>query len=268
MPRCKPCGIFTHTFTCTCLDSILHSTICKHIHLVILGGDADKVHNEGFIENHPHVLLSQVKHPQATCDHNLRTLRNTVQSLTSEIQLHIKDCSDANALQVLKQCLYSDIGVFTALINTSTSQTSLTPTTEIVPNTNHQTLYSTRKRRQTTMNTLSKPSIEEIATQRKKLKMEEPQLCGICLEQSVQKNGATIDWIQCASCNLWVHTACIMHRQSQSTGGLHVSVLFCLTKVSHFVIIIFHITITAIIIYFTSGIRMLSIQIITSHMLP
>ena len=98
-----------------------------------MGGDADKVHNEGFIKNHPHVLLSQVKHPQATCDHNLRTLRNTVHSLTSEIQLHIKDCSDANALQVLKR-LYSDIGVFTALINTSTSQTSLTPTTEIAPN--------------------------------------------------------------------------------------------------------------------------------------
>ena len=103
------------------------------------------MHNEGFIENHPHVLLSQVKHPQATCDHNLRTLRNTVHSLTSEIQLHIKDCSDANALQVLKQRLYSDIGVFTALINTSTSQTSLTPTTEIAPNTNHQTLHSRGK---------------------------------------------------------------------------------------------------------------------------
>ena len=98
--RCKPCGVCTHTFTCTCLDSILHSTICKHIHLVIVGGDADKVHNEGFIENHPHGLLSQVKHPQATCDHNLRTLRNRVHSLTSEILLHIKDCSDANALQV------------------------------------------------------------------------------------------------------------------------------------------------------------------------
>ena len=33
---CKECKVCTHMYSCTCLDSILHSTVCKHIHLVIM----------------------------------------------------------------------------------------------------------------------------------------------------------------------------------------------------------------------------------------
>ena len=32
--RCKECTICPHYYSCTCLDSILHATVCKHIHLV------------------------------------------------------------------------------------------------------------------------------------------------------------------------------------------------------------------------------------------
>jgi len=33
--QCKPCGICVHTFTCTCVDAGLRTTVCKHIHLVV-----------------------------------------------------------------------------------------------------------------------------------------------------------------------------------------------------------------------------------------
>ncbi len=33
--RCRPCGICIHDYTCTCPDSLLHGTICKHVHLVV-----------------------------------------------------------------------------------------------------------------------------------------------------------------------------------------------------------------------------------------
>lgn len=33
--RCRPCGICIHEYICTCPDSLLRGTICKHIHLVI-----------------------------------------------------------------------------------------------------------------------------------------------------------------------------------------------------------------------------------------
>ena len=32
--RCSDCNICVHEFTCTCPDSVIHATICKHIHLL------------------------------------------------------------------------------------------------------------------------------------------------------------------------------------------------------------------------------------------
>ena len=32
---CSSCGVCTHHFICTCLDSTLRSTVCKHIHFLI-----------------------------------------------------------------------------------------------------------------------------------------------------------------------------------------------------------------------------------------
>ena len=32
--RCSFCGVCAHMYTCTCLDNLLHSTPCKHIHLI------------------------------------------------------------------------------------------------------------------------------------------------------------------------------------------------------------------------------------------
>lgn len=33
--RCRLCGICVHNYTCSCPDSMLHGTICKHVHLVM-----------------------------------------------------------------------------------------------------------------------------------------------------------------------------------------------------------------------------------------
>ena len=204
--RCKQCNICKHSFTCTCLDSILHSTICKHIHLVVLRGRACRVQNEVCSENSSQFVPSQIKHPQ-TQDQSVRILKSTLHSLTSELQLYIKDCNEVNTLKVLKQRLNSDIGLLTALINTPPGQTSLTPTTSISPNTNNKTIYTTRKRRLKPANILSKPSMDEINSQRKKLKAEEPQFCGVCLKQNDKNKNDTIEWIQCTSCSMWLHTA-------------------------------------------------------------
>ena len=32
---CRECNVCVHTFSCTCLDSALRNTICKHVHLVV-----------------------------------------------------------------------------------------------------------------------------------------------------------------------------------------------------------------------------------------
>ena len=32
--RCHTCGVCVHIFMCTCMDFILHATVCKHIHFI------------------------------------------------------------------------------------------------------------------------------------------------------------------------------------------------------------------------------------------
>ena len=34
--RCKDCNVCIHQYSCTCMDFLIHSTICKHIHLVMI----------------------------------------------------------------------------------------------------------------------------------------------------------------------------------------------------------------------------------------
>ena len=34
--RCSMCAVCIHLFSCTCMDSIIHATVCKHVHLVKL----------------------------------------------------------------------------------------------------------------------------------------------------------------------------------------------------------------------------------------
>ena len=32
--RCSTCKVCVHLYSCTCMDSMLHATVCKHVHLV------------------------------------------------------------------------------------------------------------------------------------------------------------------------------------------------------------------------------------------
>ena len=34
--RCSLCYACSHMYTCTCLDATLHSTVCKHVHLLCM----------------------------------------------------------------------------------------------------------------------------------------------------------------------------------------------------------------------------------------
>ena len=34
--RCSNCEVCVHMYSCTCMDSTLHKTVCKHVHLVIM----------------------------------------------------------------------------------------------------------------------------------------------------------------------------------------------------------------------------------------
>ena len=40
--KCSQCGACSHMYNCSCIDYALHSTVCKHIHLVQIHTSADQ----------------------------------------------------------------------------------------------------------------------------------------------------------------------------------------------------------------------------------
>ena len=60
---CQECKIFIHMYTCTCIDAMMHHTICKHVHLLcLLGIDHESIGNSLPVD-FPHAQQTAV----ATC---------------------------------------------------------------------------------------------------------------------------------------------------------------------------------------------------------
>ena len=194
---CKSCGVCTHLYTCTCLDSTLHSTVCKHIHLVVI------------TETALNAACIVTNSPQPTAD--VSALQGTVHSMASELLVITKECTDVSVLSVLKTQLQAAIATTRALSSTGT-KTALNPKRKYAPNANHtkqQTFFSTKKRRRvTSVNTIPKPTLEQIEQSRNKLTEEEPNFCGVCLKENDSSGESTVYWIQCSMCAMWIHTEC------------------------------------------------------------
>ena len=62
---------------------------------------------------------------------------------------------------------------------------------------------STKKKRGSSVTTMTKTSLEDIA----RLKCE-PQCCGVCLQEEDMFTTEVIEWIHCTHCGLWLHTSC------------------------------------------------------------
>ena len=212
---CKSCRVCTHQFTCTCLDSTLRLTVCKHIHLVVIAEITPSKLTCRRRSTSPtasiHSKFAGILRMQNSNDKELLAVKDTVQSMMCELQVLTHNCRDIHAMNILKLRLQAVIAVIKAILKTPKTEATLTPKTQYAPNSNHSkqiTFYSTRKRRRAESSSLSKPSVTQVADQRKRLKEEEPKFCGICLQQNDASSTTTIDWIQCSLCAMWIHVAC------------------------------------------------------------
>ena len=59
---------------------------------------------------------------------------------------------------------------------------------------------------------LNVPSKKEIIMTHSTLQATQTEICAICFNEEDEDNsGDFIDWMLCANCSLWVHTACVQH---------------------------------------------------------
>ena len=169
---CFSCGVCIHNFTCTCLDSTHHSTVCKHIHYLIISTVGNTVRSKHQAEEFSgkYLFCSLPSDKKVT---ELEELKRNANALTSEIQLLIQECDNVQVMTTLKEHLKTAISVTKVLMTTKTDELSLSKRRQYTPNINHKkqiVFHSTRrKRRCNTDTTLLKPSSSELLQARKKI---------------------------------------------------------------------------------------------------
>ena len=211
--KCSHCGVCVHMYSCTCLDSVLHSTACKHVHLVhkqkhIRTSEADE--NESPLPNEEYSSTFQ-----DYFERDISDSKSTSESLVTtcrEIQLIIPSISNVSAIRAANKHLKSTLSLLRASISQSSENAPLQPKKNYASNKHHQKqprFYSTRKKRKSTSSRWSKPTVEEQVSISNELASIEVKFCGICFKEDDDNSDCDYsEWVECCGCNMWIHTNC------------------------------------------------------------
>lgn len=98
-------------------------------------------------------------------------------------------------------------------MNTTSNREKLTAATSIAPNTNspcQPRFHSTKKRRISHVQGLSKPTLMEMDECKRSFSDEIVKICGACFrEEDKGSNSDSIPWVECSNCSIWLHTSCV-----------------------------------------------------------
>ena len=214
-------------YTCSCIDSAIHNTVCKHCHLVHLKiTEKNKIESSRGIDcvttpsspnsfmSHETVNEEQDTH-QATPEPPLKKMRLEAASLISQIKLITTSTTTEQVLKTGIGHLKNALSMMKALENKdNTTATILVTASRIAPNMNSMIqprFRSTKKKRESGTQTISKPSPQEVdaCIHAMSTSQQEVKVCGICFKEDDKgSNTETVHWIQCLKCSLWLHLNC------------------------------------------------------------
>ena len=221
--KCSHCGVCMHMYSCTCLDSILHSTACKHVHLVHMhmqqqlscteqsdeqstGDTLNQSDNEEYSTTFPQYL-------ERTNSDN-KFLTESLVTTCREIQQIIPSISNIAAKRAANKQLKSTLSLLKASI--SSENVTLQPTRKYAANKHHekqQRFYSTRQKKASTSSRWSKPTAEEQVSISNELATIEVKFCGICFKEDDGNSECDFnEWVECCGCDIWIHTTCSSKR--------------------------------------------------------
>ena len=220
--KCTNCEVCPHMYTCTCLDSVLHNTACKHIHFVHMTTvQTLMTANENLHSNEANTIDSDKEYSvsfqeyvtvdRQSVDGNSTTATETLLSTCKELQLLIPKVSDTNAIKNATKSMRSIISLLKGTLE-GNRETRLIPTSTYAANTNNQKqmrFHSTKKKREKHSNRWSKPTREEELSICNKLSGVEVKFCRVCFQED---DGCTdcpyVNWVQCTKCSIWLHEKC------------------------------------------------------------
>ena len=201
---CSEYKICPHNYTCTCIDSILHATVCTHVHLVHMQSTAISPQQcNDYTEITNYAYFTPVLFHR---DSN-QTLTSAKNSKLHNLDIFVSQCKSLDAIISGSMHLQAAITVM-CTIEMQTLQKSLPVKRKVSPNQNcehQQKFFSTKKRRTNYSTTLSKPSPAKLQEVKITLEKEHPKYCGSCLKVEDENATEIVKWIQCDLCLLWIH---------------------------------------------------------------
>ena len=110
--RCRVCSVCVHTFSCTCPDSLLHGTICKHVNLVVRSTGNTQLNPPQPNVQSSGTLFSRV---QNKCRIGAPTqIKDRLLLKVSNIAAHIPATADRDMLLDVEKHLNSCVNLFKA----------------------------------------------------------------------------------------------------------------------------------------------------------
>ena len=168
--RCSKCNTCIHMYTCSCLDSVTHTTVCKHIHLIhLLEGERYNSMGDGGTTQISVLPNKRCNNALASNEYFSHILRNKLTSTTIQsakdqatlklhhIQAQISQCDNIQALKSVIHHLNCAIGTVNAMtkhpIQTLSVSKHISPNTKMDP---QKRYHSTKKVRRQTIKTVNK----------------------------------------------------------------------------------------------------------------
>lgn len=218
--KCSHCGVCMHMYSCTCLDSILHSTACKHVHLVYMQlqlsctkkSDEQPTGDKCTLKQSDNEEYSKTFHQYFEREDSDNT--HSLVTTCREIQQIIPSVSNIAAKTAANKQLKSTLSLLRASI--SNENLTLQPTRKYAANKHHekqQRFYSTRKKKASTSSRWSKPTVQEQVSISNELSTIEVKFCGICFKEDDGNSECDFnEWVECCGCDIWIHTTCSSKR--------------------------------------------------------
>lgn len=119
--RCKSCGVCVHTFTCTCMDFIVHSTICEHIHFIniLYVGTVKNTDLEEPVPSRdldePMTSLEYLENQLHSVSTKHTTAKNKALALCKKIEVSLLECTNTDAKVAGAKHLQSALTVINAV---------------------------------------------------------------------------------------------------------------------------------------------------------
>ena len=111
---CAECQICPHSYTCSCMDSLLHTTICKHVHLVHMTYGSP-IANTTIIQSDDNYSYFETLLTRPITDSTLTSAKEFLNSKLQETEICVSRCQNLDAIKSATKHIQAAISVMSTM---------------------------------------------------------------------------------------------------------------------------------------------------------